>query len=179
MKKSIVIAMIIFASFLLLIGIYILIFTNISQKSSGEIITRDIEPYHFNGSVDLTAENLQALAPNVLTGKNARYFYIQTNNYGSVGKGTITSVNVYTFNNAQNTQEFLDQTKFHWDERNLNYSSQSISGKKIYVFTYGDQNQFMWAHENHLIQITIDRENGLIAMDKGFEVRDAYIKKYS
>lgn len=164
------------------IGIYLLLSgeNSISQLSpGGPLILKDISPFSFNGSQSLSQENLESIGSNVLEGNNARYLYFKLGNYGNVQESIISSATVYTFNSASATQEFLDKTKRLWDERKLSYTTQILQGKNVYTFTHGDQNQFMWAHENYLIQISIDRERGVTDMTKGLEVRDAYLKKYS
>jgi len=163
-------------------GAYLLLSgeNSISQLSSkGALISKDILPFNFNGSQSLSKENLENIGSNVLEGSNARYLYFKLGEYGNVQESIISSATVYTFNSASSSQEFLDKTKLLWDEKSVTYTIQTLKGKKVYTFTRGDQNQFMWAHNNYLIQINVDREKGVTDMTKGLEVRDAYLNKYN
>lgn len=151
----------------------------ISQPSLSKetIISKNIAPFSFNGS--LSIENLEDFGPGVLEGKNARYMYFKLGTYGNIQESIISTATVYTYNSTSAPQEFLDNTKLLWDEKKVPYETQYFKEKRVYSFSRGDQSDFIWAHETHLIQISVDRERGSKDMNKGLEVRDAYINKYS
>lgn len=178
-KTNIIFILVIILLIILCIGIFMLFFNKYpsSEESSFQekISSSDIPPFKFNTSMFLSREVIES--NNLTEGNSTVYIYSKLGEYGMVEESAISRASIYKFNSISEAQNLLQRNL----ERNKRhpYTLQILNGKEVYTSNLGDSNDFLWVHDNYLIHIIIDREKGNIPLDRGLEVRDAYLKIYS